>query len=61
MNLWENEKELIELKKNSLTKDEKELVLDLFREVEYHRYLVLREERLRDRLAGKKIIPRGQA
>jgi len=61
MNLWENEKELIELKKNSLTKEDKDMVLALFREVEYHRYLVSREEQLRDRLAGEKIIPRGQA
>lgn len=61
MNLWENEKELIELKKNSLTKEDKKIVLDLFREIEYFRYLVLNEERLRDRLQGSKVTPRGQA
>lgn len=61
MNLWETKKELIELKKNSLTKEEKKIVLDLFKDMEYHRYLSPNEMELFSRLKGSKVIPRGQA
>lgn len=61
MNLWQVEKDLIELKKNSLLDYEKEIVLELFKDMEYHRYLLVDEMRLFSRLKGSKVIPRGQA
>ncbi len=61
MNLWQVEKDLIELKKNSLLDYEKKIVLELFKDMEYHRYLSVDEMRLFSRLKGSNVIPRGQA
>lgn len=60
MNLWETEKELIRLKQNSLTKEEKEIVLNLLRDMEHHRYLLPPEMELFSKLEGTKVIPRGE-